>query len=431
MGCHMGCPHQTKTLNLGKRTGRCGAEGQSNALSTWKSCDALLTRTNARSSSDGQGWQGGRQTTWSMISHPHADLDASRDVTIVTVTRAGPRPSQFAGESGIDFPPSRPKVRYAGCVGDRARSQVQGQANKSVSQSVLSGRAWQGRADRARQGGNCDEARDGHLRLGRGLDWVERGSRDGGFEAVGPFLGDRAGGTRGTSRRARSPQRAGRRGEPTVLCLRLAGCGTWPIWGHFHEPSARWARTARTASKGGFSIWGSTPQPRLTRWGTVVTAAWEHGDLASCQSPSCDERTCAKGRATVCCPKGLASGDGACPKRQPDYCPLWMPAVCNTAPSGRASFPPHGRPVSEKKGARPSNSARLGASQTIRSPFLPTFWASEEYQKWRQEKRQQDISCITAQHSASCPRCLSHGSLPYQPAEVKLMSAGFDLYVDA
>lgn len=85
----MGCLHQTKTLNLGKRTGRCGTEGQSNALSTSKSCDALLTRTNARSSSDGQGWQGGRQTTWSMISHPHADLDASRDVTIVTVTRAG------------------------------------------------------------------------------------------------------------------------------------------------------------------------------------------------------------------------------------------------------------------------------------------------------------------------------------------------------
>lgn len=44
-------------------------------------------------------------------------------------------------------------------------------------------------------------------------------------------------------------------------------------------------------------------------------------------------------------------------------------------------------------------------------------------------KRQQDISCITAQRSASCLRCLSHGSLPYQPAEARL-SAGLYLYVD-
>lgn len=28
LGGHMGCPHQTKTLNLGKRTGRCGRWGR-------------------------------------------------------------------------------------------------------------------------------------------------------------------------------------------------------------------------------------------------------------------------------------------------------------------------------------------------------------------------------------------------------------------
>lgn len=79
--------NQTKTLNLGKRTGRCGA-GAKQCVVLRESCDALLTRTNARSSRPRQGWQGEQQTTWSMISHPHADLDASRDVTIVTVTRA-------------------------------------------------------------------------------------------------------------------------------------------------------------------------------------------------------------------------------------------------------------------------------------------------------------------------------------------------------
>lgn len=39
-----------------------------------------------------------------------------------------------------------------------------------------------------------------------------------------------------------------------------------------------------------------------------------------------------------------------------------------------------------KKGTRPSNSARLGASQTIRAPFLPMFWASEAYHKWRHKR---------------------------------------------
>lgn len=90
-----------------------------------------------------------------MISHPHADLDASRDVTIVTVTRADQAQSIRRG-IGKRLPP---KVRCAGAwVTERGVSSGPGRA-----------RAGHGRAgQQGRKQG--DEARDGHLRLAP--DWI-------------------------------------------------------------------------------------------------------------------------------------------------------------------------------------------------------------------------------------------------------------------
>lgn len=132
----------------------------------------------------------------------------------------------------------------------------------------------------------------GHLRLDR--DWIGLGEGHGtvALRLLSVSGGKGWGGTRGerASRRARARRaHKGRDVEASPpfcasasLVAELGRSG-----GISTKPSAR---RARTALEGGFSIWGSTPQPRLTRWGTVVTAAWEHGDLASCQSPSCDER---------------------------------------------------------------------------------------------------------------------------------------------
>lgn len=57
-----------------------------------------------------------------------------------------------------------PKVRYAGAWVTERGVQVQGQVRQSVSQF------WQGRAGQGRAGRDCDEARDGHLRLAP--DWI-------------------------------------------------------------------------------------------------------------------------------------------------------------------------------------------------------------------------------------------------------------------
>lgn len=71
-----------------------------------------------------------------MISHPHADLDASRDVTIVTVTRADQTQSIRRG-----IGKRLPQGELRGCMGDRARSQFRARAE-----------AGQGRAGHGREG---------------------------------------------------------------------------------------------------------------------------------------------------------------------------------------------------------------------------------------------------------------------------------------
>jgi hypothetical protein len=189
------------------------------------------------------------------------------------------------------------------------------------------------------------------------------------------------------------------------LCLRLAGCGTWPIWGHFHEPSARTARTAMRAASPFGAVTRAVPPGAFDPMGNLVTAAWVHGDLASCQSPSCDERRSRNPWVATVLPKRVGVIRGRLPKtagqvlpslgaRRLQYCSIRHSGFLSTiGPSVR-------------KGTRPWNSARLGASQTIRSPLLPTFWASEEYQKWRQEKGSK--TSPASQHSGSCLRCLSH-----------------------
>lgn len=81
-----------------------------------------------------------------------------------------------------------------------------------------------------------------NLRLdgpGPGLDWVD------GHGTVALRLLIRFWGTRSMET---PPTKGGTERRATVLSLRLAGCGTWPIWGHFHEPSARRARTATRAA---------------------------------------------------------------------------------------------------------------------------------------------------------------------------------------
>ena len=86
-------------------------------------------------------------------------------------------------------------------MGDRARSQVQGQASQ-----FWQGRAGQGRGSRA--GRDCDEARDGHLRLDP--DWIGvEGHGTVALRLLIRFWGARE------HRDAPTPtQRAGRRGEP-------------------------------------------------------------------------------------------------------------------------------------------------------------------------------------------------------------------------
>lgn len=81
-----------------------------------------------------------------------------------------------------------------------------------------------------------------NLRLdgpGPGLDWVD------GHGTVALRLLIRFWGTRSMET---PPTKGGTERRATVLSLRLAGCGTWPIWGHFHEPSATRARTATRAA---------------------------------------------------------------------------------------------------------------------------------------------------------------------------------------
>lgn len=89
-----------------------------------------------------------------MISHPHADRDASRDVTIVTVTRADQAQSIRRGiGKRLPLPP---KVRCCGCVGDRARSQFRARPQ---------GRAGQDRVRQAGQGGTVMRRGMDNLRL--------------------------------------------------------------------------------------------------------------------------------------------------------------------------------------------------------------------------------------------------------------------------
>lgn len=105
----------------------------------------------------------------------------------------------------------------------------------------------------------------------------------------------------------------------------------------------------------------------------------------------------------------------ACLKRQANYCPLWTLAVCNTALLGESAFLPTIGPSFEL--------SPFGRISDNPKSLLPTFWASEEYQKWRQGKGSKTSPASQQSTALRCLRCLSlslslsHGRFPHQPAE--------------
>jgi hypothetical protein len=237
-----------------------------------------------------------------------------------------------------------------------------------------------------------------------------RGSRDGGFEAVDPFPGDKGSiETRPTDSKPAQRQR-GRDGEASHRFVASAsfGCGSWPIWVQFYTSSVRsYVQNGQNSKNGGgFSIWGSTPQGAFDPMGNRVTASWVHGDLASCQSPSCDGRHAQNPWFAMCYPKWLVSFKMRLPKMERIYCPLWILAVCDTAPSGRAPFWRRSARLLRKRHPSFELSPFVRISDKPKS-LLPTFWASEEYQKWRQGRAARHLLHHPLAQGLLCLRYLS------------------------
>lgn len=177
---------------------------------------------------------------------------------------------------------------------------------------------------------------------------------------------------------------------PRCWLRNLADLGTFP---------RTVGENGQNGHKGGFSIWGSTPPAAFDPMGNLVTAAWVPGDLASCQSPSCDERAARNPWVGMCYPKRFGSSLRSLPKtagqllppsdaRRLQYCSFRIECLSSS----------HDRPVSEKRhpSFEPSPFGRISDNP---KSLLPTFWASEEYQKWMQEKGSK--TSPASQHSAS------------------------------
>lgn len=116
--------NQTKTLNLGKRTGRCGA-GAKQCVVLRESCDALLTRTNARSSRPKAGLAG-RATNDLVHDQPSARRSGR-------IQGRDHRDRDTGGSGPVNSPGNRettpPKVRCAGAwVTERGVSSGPGRA---------------------------------------------------------------------------------------------------------------------------------------------------------------------------------------------------------------------------------------------------------------------------------------------------------------